>query len=304
MNVESKSARNGARVRHERFCRVGDVELCFETFGDPGNPTLLLIMGLGMQMIGWHEDFCELLVERGFHVVRFDNRDCGRSTHFDDHAPPSTSELVLRRISSPPYTLEDMARDAAGLLDHLGVERAHIVGASLGGMIALTLTARSPQRVRTLVSIMSNTGSLRDGQADPRLLPLLLRRPAVGKAAYIERALTVFRRIGSPGYPPNEQDLRSLLELSFDRGVSDAGRERQLGAIFATGSRIEALRSIRAPTLVIHGTADRLIRPSGGRATARTIPGANLLLLQGMGHDLPRPLWPAIAGAIADHATP
>lgn len=289
------------RAPNEQFCSVGDIELCFEKFGDPENPTVLLIMGLGMQMIGWHEDFCELLVERGFHVVRFDNRDCGQSTHFDDHAPPSISELVRRRINSPAYTLEDMARDAAGLLDHLGVERAHVVGASMGGMIAQTLAARSPERVRTLVSIMSNTGSRRNGQADPRLLPLLLRRPPAGKEAYVEQVLALFQRIGSPGYASDEDELRALLELSFDRGATYAGRQRQLGAIFAMGSRIDALRAIRAPTLVIHGTADRLVAPSGGRATTRAIRGANLLLLRGMGHDLPRVLWPVITGAIADN---
>jgi pimeloyl-ACP methyl ester carboxylesterase len=286
----------------ETFYSAGDVELCFETFGDPADPPLLLIMGLGAQMIAWHEEFCEQLAERGFYVVRFDNRDCGRSTRLDDRPAPSPSELVRRRIRNPAYTLVDMAADAVGLLDHLEIERAHIVGASMGGMIAQTLAARFPERVLSLVSIMSNTGRLADGQAALRLWPLMLKRPPAGRDAYVERLAHLFSLVGSTGFERDEQELRAMLELSFDRGAAYDGTMRQLGAIIATGSRVPWLRSITAPTLVIHGTVDRLVRPSGGRATARSIRGANLLMVRGMGHDLPRGVWPLLIGAIADNA--
>jgi pimeloyl-ACP methyl ester carboxylesterase len=292
-----------AHASAERFCHVGDVDLCFQTFGEPEDPTVLLIMGLGTQMLAWHEDFCELLVQRGFHVVRFDNRDCGRSTHLDQFPPPTVTELLTRHIRHPAYTLDDLARDAAGLLDHLEVDAAHVVGASMGGMVAQTLAARSPSRVRSLVSIMSNTGSRLHGQPAPRVLPLLLRHPPSDKDAYIEQMVRVFGIVGSPGYERDEAGLRSLLALSHDRGTSFSGTARQLAAIIASGNRTASLRTIRAPTLVIHGAADRLVSPSGGRATARAIPGAHLLLLAGMGHDLPRQLWPVLVRAIALNAT-
>jgi len=287
---------------NESFCRVGDVELCFETFGDPGQPTVLLIMGLGTQMLAWHPEFCDLLVQRGFHVVRFDNRDCGHSTHLDQFRPPTLTELVTRRIKEPAYTLDDMAQDAAGLLDNLGVDAAHVVGASMGGMIAQTLAARSPSRVLSLVSIMSNTGSRVTGQPAPRVWPLFLRQPPRDREAYIERMVHTFGIVGSPGYERDEEALRALLAMSHDRGSTFAGTSRQLAAILASGNRVKALRTIRAPTLVIHGAADRLVSPSGGRATASAIAGANLLLLAGMGHDLPRQLWPVLVSAIADNA--
>ncbi len=291
------------RLPSESFCRAGDVELCFETFGEPDQPAVLLIMGLGTQMLAWHEDFCELLAQRGFHVVRFDNRDCGRSTHLDQFPPPSVTELLTRHIRQPAYTLDDMARDATGLLDHLDVDAAHVVGASMGGMIAQTLAAQSPARVRSLVSIMSNTGSRRHGQPAPRVLPLLLRHPPTDREAYIEQMVRVFGVVGSPGYERDEEGLRALLAMSHDRGATSNGTARQLAAIIASGNRTRSLRTIRAPTLVIHGAADRLVSPSGGRATARAIPGAHLLLLGGMGHDLPRQLWPVLVSAIAHNAT-
>ena len=290
-------------VSAEQFCRVGDVDLCFQTFGDPADPTVLLIMGLGTQMLAWHEDFCELLVQRGFHVVRFDNRDCGRSTHLDRFPPPTLTELLTRHIRHPAYTLDDLADDAAGLLHHLGIDAAHVVGASMGGMIAQTLAARSPARVRSLVSIMSNPGSRRHGQPAPRVLPLLLRHPPTDKDAYIEDMVRVFGILGSPGYERDEVGLRALLATSHERGMTRSGTARQLAAILASGNRTASLHTIRAPALVIHGAADRLISPSGGRATARAIPGAHLLVLAGMGHDLPRQLWPVLVRAIALNAT-
>jgi pimeloyl-ACP methyl ester carboxylesterase len=284
------------------FTRVGDVELCYETFGDPGDPAILLIMGLGTQMIGWHEDFCRELVDRGFFVIRFDNRDSGRSTHFESVRPPTPGQIVRRRIPNSAYTLTDMANDAAGLLDALGIHAAHVVGASMGGMIAQTLAADHPQRVLSLTSIMSNTGSRWSGQAALRLWPLLLRRPRAGRDAFVERIVKVFELIGSPGFPIDREWLRGMAALSFERGADEASTARQLGAILASGNRTAELRRISAPTLVIHGQADLLVRPSGGRATARAIPGARLLPIEGMGHDLPRGAWPRIIDAIVQNA--
>jgi pimeloyl-ACP methyl ester carboxylesterase len=288
--------------RNERFCRSGGVRLCFETFGREGDPTLLLIMGLGAQMVAWNEELCAALAARGFFVVRYDNRDCGRSTHLADEPEPTFRELATRRLARPAYTLDDLAEDAIALLDHLGIDAAHVIGASMGGMIAQVLAARHPARVRSLVSVMSSTGSRTSGQPSLRLLRLLLRRPPAERDAFVARMLQIFRVSGSARPASEVSELRAMLELSFDRGMSPEGIRRQLGAIFLAGDRTAALGAITAPTLVIHGTADRLIAPSGGRATARAIPGARLMLIAGMGHDLPRATWPRILHAITDHA--
>ena len=282
----------------ERFATVGEVELCYQTFGDPADPTVLLVMGLGTQMIAWHEDFCALLVERGLHVVRFDNRDVGRSTHLTSAAPPTPLELLTRRPRRLAYTLADMARDAVGLLDHLGVVAAHAVGASMGGMIAQLMAANHRDRILSLASVMSSTGERFSGQPALRVYPFFLRRPPRTREAYAERMVALFGVVGSPGFPFDVEHLRDVAERSFDRGLDQAGTARQLAAIFASGSRVADLRRITAPTVVIHGTADRLVGPSGGVATARAIPGARLVLVEGMGHDLPRGAWPQIVGAI------
>ena len=287
---------------NELFCKVGEVELCYETFGDPARPTILLVMGLGTQMIGWHEEFCEQLADRGFHVIRFDNRDVGRSTHLTGAPTPTPREIVTRRIRRPAYVLADMADDAAGLLAELGIEQAHVVGASMGGMIAQTLAAGRPDRVLSLVSIMSSTGSRWSGQPAPRILPVFLQKPVSTKEAYQERLVKLFALIGSPAFERSESELRELAGLSWDRGVDPAGFARQLGGVIASGNRLEDLKRIQAPTLVIHGKSDRLIRPSGGRATARAIPGARLDLIEGMGHDLPRGVWPRILDGIVENA--
>jgi pimeloyl-ACP methyl ester carboxylesterase len=286
----------------ERSCAIGSTRICFETFGDPGDPTALLVMGLGMQMLAWDPAFCERLAARGFHVVRFDNRDSGRSSHFTQHAPPSRLALATRRLRHPAYTLADLAADAAGLLDHLEVEAAHVIGASMGGMVAQTLAARRPERVRSLVSIMASTGSLRSGQPAPRLWRTLLAPLPVDEAGYVETLSRVHRAIGSPAHPADPAQLRALLRESHRRGVPAGGFERQLAAIFAAGDRTRELRGVRAPTLVVHGAADRLVPPSGGRATARAIPGAELLIVPGMGHDLPPHVWPLLIDAIAANA--
>jgi len=286
----------------ERFCKVGDVELCYEPFGDPDRPTVLLVMGLGTQMIAWHADFCGELADRGFYVIRYDNRDVGRSTHLSDRPTPRVRELMTRRIRRPAYLLKDMAADGIGLLEELGIESAHVVGASMGGMIAQTMAAEHPDRVRSLVSIMSSTGSRWSGQPAPRILPVFLQKPASGKEAYVERIVKLFALVGSPGFERDDDELRELASTSWDRGVDPAGLNRQLGAIIASGHRGQDLKRIRVPTLVIHGKSDRLIRPSGGRATARAIPGARIDLIDGMGHDLPRGVWPRIVDGIEQNA--
>jgi pimeloyl-ACP methyl ester carboxylesterase len=286
----------------ERFCKVGDVELCYEPFGDPDRPTVLLVMGLGTQMIAWHADFCGELADRGFYVIRYDNRDVGRSTHLSDRPTPKVRELMTRRIRRPAYLLKDMAADGIGLLEELGIESAHVVGASMGGMIAQTMAAEHPDRVRSLVSIMSSTGSRWSGQPAPRILPVFLQKPASGKEAYVERIVKLFGLVGSPGFERDDDELRELASTSWDRGVDPAGLNRQLGAIIASGHRGEDLKRIRVPTLVIHGKSDRLIRPSGGRATSRAIPGARIDLIDGMGHDLPRGVWPRILDGIEQNA--
>lgn len=286
----------------EQFCDVGrGITLCYETFGDRANPTALLIMGLGTQMIAWQDDFCEALVERGLHVVRFDNRDIGRSTHLKGR-PPSVPELLLRSRHAARYTLGDMADDAAGLLRELDLAPAHIIGASMGGMIAQTLAIRHPESVRSLVSIMSNTGSRRHGQPSLKVYSIFLRRPAEGRDEFIAHMERLFRVIGSRGLPRDEDDLRAIAIASYERDHDAAGPGRQLAAIIASGDRTAQLRTVTAPTLVIHGSADPLVAPSGGRATARAIPGAQLMMVEGMGHDLPRAAWPRLIDAIASHA--
>ena len=287
---------------HEQFADVGDIRLCYETFGERGNTPMLLIMGLGTQMLAWHEDFCRELAGRGFFVIRYDNRDVGRSTHFEDVPPPRPSELLRRRIRRPAYTLGDMADDAAGLLEALGLASAHVVGASMGGMIAQAVAARHPARVRSLTSIMSTTGNRWRGQPAVRIYPYLLARPPRTKEEGVERIARVFRVIGSPGFERDEEELRTMAALAWDRDSSRTGTARQLAAIIASGDRTPDVRRISAPTLVIHGTNDRMVRPSGGRATARAIPGSRLMLVRGMGHDLPRAVWPRLIGAIAEHA--
>jgi pimeloyl-ACP methyl ester carboxylesterase len=286
----------------EQFCDVGrGIELCYETFGDRSNPTALLIMGLGTQMLAWQEDFCQELVDRGLYVVRFDNRDIGRSTHLSGR-PPSVPELLVRSSRAARYTLSDMADDAAGLLRELDLAPAHVIGASMGGMIAQTLAIRHPESVRSLVSIMSNTGSRRHGQPSLKVYSIFLRRPARGRDAFIAHMERLFKTIGSRGLPRDDEDLRAVALASYGRDHDPAGPGRQLAAIIASGDRTAQLGTVTAPTLVIHGSADPLVAPSGGRATVRAIPGAKLMMVEGMGHDLPRAAWPQLIDAIATHA--
>jgi pimeloyl-ACP methyl ester carboxylesterase len=286
----------------EEFCEVGrGITLCYETFGDRDDPPVLLVMGLATQMIAWHDEFCEQLADRGFHVVRFDNRDIGRSTHLD-FQPPSVGQLVRRRFGPEQYTLSDMAEDAAILLRELGISPAHVVGASMGGMIAQMLAAEHPEAVRSLTSIMSTTGSRFHGQPHYSVYRYLLQPPPRDREGYIERAAAVFGLVGSTGFPRDEQYIRERAARSYDRAYDVRAGGRQLGAILASGNRTAKLGTIGAPTLVIHGTVDKMVRPSGGRATAKAIPGARLMMIEGMGHDLPRGAWPRIIDAIAEHA--
>ena len=286
----------------EQTARVGDIDIAYETFGDPSKPAMLLVMGLATQMIAWHDDFCAELADRGFHVIRFDNRDVGRSTAMRNVPVPTLRQLVLRSKKAAGYTLSDMAGDAVGLLDHLGIERAHVVGVSMGGMIAQTIAIDHPERVLSLCSIMSNTGARWSGQPRLATYRVLLGTPPQDRDKFIEHVVTMYRVIGSPDFDRDEDDLRDIAGRSYDRGRNPAGSGRQLAAIIASGDRTARLRSLDVPTVVIHGTKDRLVSPSGGRATAKAIPGARLVKIAGMGHDLPRAAWPQIIGAIAENA--
>jgi pimeloyl-ACP methyl ester carboxylesterase len=286
----------------EQFCDVGrGITLCYETFGDNSDPPLLLIMGLGTQMIGWPEEFCDQLAARGFFVVRFDNRDAGRSTHIRGR-PPTVLQLVLRRIKPVRYRLTDMAGDAAGLVRALELGPVHVVGISMGGMIAQTLAAQHPELVRSLTSIMSNTGNRWKGQPALGVMRFLLRQAPEDREGYIAHTARVFAAIGSTGLPQDTEFVRERAARSYDRDPDRAASGRQLGAVIASGDRTDELRRIIAPTLVVHGTADRLVRPSGGMATTSAIRGARLMLIEGMGHDLPSAAWPELLDAIAGHA--
>jgi pimeloyl-ACP methyl ester carboxylesterase len=283
----------------EQFARVGDLKLCYETFGDDGAPPLLLVMGLGSQMLLWDARFCEELAGRGFRVIRFDNRDVGRSSILRDAPVPSRWQLALRHPSGAAYTLESMADDAEALLDQLGIAAAHVVGVSMGGMIAQLVAIRHPDRVLSLVSIMSSTGNRRVGRPDPRLALRMLRPAARTREAYIEDHVETYRMIGSPSPVDFEDQFkRARAGQLFDRGIHPAGAARQMAAIVTAKDRTPQLAQIRAPTAVIHGDQDPLVNVSGGRATAEAIPGAELVVVPGMGHDLPRELWPQIIAAI------
>jgi pimeloyl-ACP methyl ester carboxylesterase len=286
----------------EQMAPVDGLELCYQEMGDPDGEPLLLVMGLATQMIAWQEGLCRLLAERGYRVIRFDNRDIGRSTKLDWLGVPSKADLLLGRRVTAPYLLRDMAKDAVGLLDHLGIGQAHVVGASMGGMIVQQMAIDHPGRLLSMVSIMSTTGNRRSGQPSLKTYGVLLGNPPKGRAAVIERAVRTFKVIGSPGFPFEEDMVREMAALSYERGHSAAGVMRQLHAIIASGDRTKELERVQVPTAVIHGTRDPLVKPSGGRATAKAIPGARLRMIDGMGHDLPRDLWPTFAQAIDTNA--
>ncbi len=278
----------------EQVARVGELELVYETFGDSGDPAVLLIMGLGAQMIFWPEELCEALAANGNYVIRFDNRDAGRSTVLD-LSPPNFLQVAAGEAEAP-YLLQHMADDAVGLLDQLGIERAHVVGASMGGMVAQRVAIDHPERVLSLASIMSTTGDPEVGRTTPEAMEVLMTAPPTDRDGYVEGTVTARGVIGSK--PADEARTRDLAERSFDRGYHPDGTARQLAAIAASPDRAPELRELAVPTVVIHGADDPLIGVSGGEATAAAIPGSELVVIEGMGHDMP--LWAIdrIAGAL------
>jgi pimeloyl-ACP methyl ester carboxylesterase len=276
-----------------------DLDICFQTFGDPADEALLLVMGLGGPMTWWDVDFCQKLADRGFHVIRYDNRDTGRSSRARGRVTQrQIVQAALGRPTRPPYTLLDMAHDGIALLDHLGHASAHVVGVSMGGMIAQTMALHFRDRVSSLTSIMSSTGRRFVGWQHPRLAPALLARRG-SRETYIATSGRLWRLIGSPAYPETLETVEERAAETWDRGVSRSGVARQMLAILTQPDRTHGLRQLDLPTLVIHGLSDRMVHVSGGRATARAVPGAELLLVPGMGHDVPPKLYDEFADAIA-----
>jgi len=287
-------------VTDETLASVNGIELCYRTHGDPSGEPLLLVMGLGAQLTAWPIELCEAFVDRGFFVITYDNRDVGRSTkldHFELDFLPAFLAAQRGEAIEVPYLLTDLAADAMGLLDLLGIDSAHVVGASMGGMIAQTIAIEHPTRVRTLTSVMSTTGEPEVGQPDPEAMQALLRPPAADRAEAIASGLETRKLIGSPEHF-DEDVARQALEAAYDRCYHPPGMARQLLGIVASGSRADGLRSITVPTLVVHGDCDRLVTPSGGARTAELIPGAELLVLAGMGHDLPLAYVPQVVDAV------
>ena len=279
------------------------IELEYDHFGNPTDPALLLIMGFTAQMVAWDEEFCTQLANRGHFVIRFDNRDCGLSTKL--HGVPSNSDAVIMaammetEMPPVPYTLSDMAADAMKVLDHLNIERAHIMGASMGGMIAQTVAIEHPHRVKTLISVMSQPGELTVGQPTQEAMELIVTPAPSDRDEYIAFA-PKWQLWQSKKYRSDEVSRRNAIR-DFDRSNYPEGGPRQMAAIYASGSRAEGLQKLQVPTLVIHGTEDQLITPSGGERTAELIPNSTLLMVEDMGHDMPQPLWPFYLDAISKH---
>lgn len=302
----------------ECMATVGDLELCYEAMGPEDGPPLLMIMGLGAPLIWWDEEFCEMLAGRGFRVIRFDNRDIGLSRKMQGRArvvgryllrtpridrvlarPAVASRIRGGPIEPLPYTLDDMADDAVGLLDFLGIPSAHVVGVSMGGMIAQLVAIRHPDRVRSLTSMMSTTGSRLVGWLHPKMLRAMFSPIPPGEEEYVAASVTGFRRIGSRAYmDAGEERQRARATRTYRRGINPAGTARQLAAIIAAPDRTAELGKLKMPVCVIHGTRDPMVHVSGGRATARAVPGSELILIPGMGHDLPPALWPVFTDAI------
>ena len=286
--------------------KANNIEIEYDTFGDPSLKPLLLVMGLGAQMIAWLEDFCMMLVDKGFYVIRFDNRDIGLSTKFEEAGVPDLMKEVMAAQRGetilPPYTVEDMADDAVGLLDALNIEKAHICGASMGGMIVQIIAFRHPTRVLSLTSIMSTTGNPNLPQAKPEALQVLLKPAPTEREAYIEESVKRRRILYGSGFPYPEDQVREFAAISYDRSFYPQGMARQLFAILATENRVPKLGSIKVPTVVIHGGDDPLVPVEGGKETAESISGSELIIIEGMGHSLPTETWPQIVDAIANNA--
>jgi len=286
--------------------KVNNIEIEYETFGDPSAKPLLLVMGLGAQMITWEEEFCTKFVDKGFYVIRFDNRDVGLSTKFEEAGVPNIMKEVMAvqrgKTISPPYTVEDMADDAVGLLDALNIEKAHICGASMGGMIVQIIAFRHPSRVKSLTSIMSTTGNPNLPQPKPEAMQVLLKPAPTEREACIEESVKRRRILHGSGFPYHEDKIRELTAALYDRSFYPQGMARQLVAVLAAENRVPKLGSITVPTLVIHGGDDPLVSLEGGKETAESILGAEFIIIDGMGHSLPPEAWPQIVDAIAKNA--
>ena len=289
----------------EAFAPSNGLRLCYDTFGDAAAPPMLLIMGLGAQMVLWDDEFCAALAARGYYVIRFDNRDIGRSSYFEEVAKIDLPALMMAQMQgkpiTSPYTLRDMADDAAGLLDHLGIAAAHVAGASMGGMIAQEMAMNHASRVRSLVSIMSSTGSPALPPPAPEAAAVLMAPPPSGREEYIANFCRSWKVLRADSFPVDEARDPARAARMWERGLNPAGVARQLLAIFAGGDRTARLAGVTAPTLVIHGTPDPLVRIEAGRATAAAIPGARLLEIGNMGHAIPLAIWDEVTDAMAGH---
>lgn len=287
---------------------ANNIRIEYETFGASSDPTILLIMGMGMQMIAWPELFCRELAAQGFHVIRYDNRDTGLSTKFDGVKVPGIASLLIRHtLRWPirvPYTLRHMADDAVGLLDSFGIEKAHVIGASMGGMIAQNVAAAHPERLHSLVSLMSTSGNRSLPRTDPVVTRHLFRsRPdSSNREAVIAHNMRSMELIGSPDFPVDEESRREMATMSYDRSFYPAGFARHVAAIVQDGDRRPRLRTIKTPTLVIHGREDLLVPVAGGIDTAEHIAGSQLEIIDGLGHNLPTEIWPQVIGLMAEHA--
>ena len=290
----------------EQYVKANGVRLAYDSFGDKGNPPLILIMGLGTQMIAWPDELCTGLAQQGFYVVRFDNRDIGLSEKMENaHIPKASRLMLLSKLRLPmrvPYTLNDMARDVIGLMDSLGMSRAHIVGASMGGMIGQIVAALFPQRILSFTSIMSSSGDRKLPGARQDIVMDMARRAMGMEAVTMEGTIALWRKIGSPGYQPSDEELAARITRSMERSNYPEGYSRHLAAIIANGSRVDLLQKITAPTLVIHGKDDALVPVECGIDTAKHIRGSRLEVIVGMGHDLPGELVPTFVQLISEHA--
>lgn len=297
-----------ATISHtpEAYAPSNGMKLCYDTFGDKAQPTVLLIMGLGAQMILWDDGFCERIASRGFHVVRFDNRDIGRSSRVDVPVKLDFAELIQKQMTGKPiespYKLRDMAADAVGLLDHLGIKKAHVVGASMGGMISQEMAINFPERLLSLTSVMSHSGNPTLPPPTPEAMAVLLAPPPATLDDYIAAFQKTWRVLRAGEFPADDGKDVKIAKLAFSRGLNPMGVARQMLAIFASGDRRPRLANVKTPTLVIHGDVDPLVRVEGGMDTAKTIPDAKLVIVKRMGHALPEELWPEIVDAIVDHA--
>jgi pimeloyl-ACP methyl ester carboxylesterase len=281
-----------------QYVDTSRVRIAYETFGDPSAPPVMLVTGLAAQMLAWPDELCVGLAELGFYVVRADNRDVGLSSHFPTDKPLTLLDVLRKRA---PYTIADMADDMIGLIDALGLAPVHLIGVSMGGFISQTVAIKRPDMIKTLTLLMTSTGSRRVGLPKPRVVwRILSQPPAAGREAAIATSLITFRAIGSTGYPFNGELISSIVAASYDRDYDAPGRRRQLAAVVAQPDRTKQLAQLKIPTLVMHGLVDPVVSASGGVALARTIPGARFVGFSGMGHDLPRALWPRVLAEIAE----